>query len=262
MKTNNVLVPATATKFLPTVLTDEIALYQDNKDKEIHPLVADVAAFDRSYDFTDDGKVWANAHRRKEELTTAIYEAPTFTEEQKGALYTGLTLRGHKRLVEVFPELNSELSSRTKELMEVISDGEYDEERIENTINLVNQLKAIFDNTSVQSYSDFLIKTRSISKYGYNDLADFKKLCLSKKSNDLFNELVPKLCKEDIEYVRKLKSLLSPCVNAGTENSPNYQTQTLVPDIDVYIRYLDINEIPVMKISTSTSNWNIVVILD
>lgn len=260
MNNSKYLTAVEGTKLLPTTVMDIIKLYKENKDKEVHPLVRAVANFDRSYSFSDSGTVWKNGVAREKELMVEI-DASLFSPEQKKTLLTGLTLYGYDTLEEAFPELNNKLPSSLTDLYEELENDTYDEDRILNTISNVNKLIGIFNNTSIQSYSDLLVKTPSTNRYSREDLVNFKKVCLSKVSNDLFKELVPKITKSDIEYVSKLKGALSPYINVGTENSRNYQRASLVPDFEVFVRFTTIDDIEVMKISSSKHNWNIVSIL-
>lgn len=255
MNNSQYLTPAKGYKFLPTIIEEQITAHLEHKDKPIHPLVESVAQFDRSFNYTDDGSVWRNANLQMKELTDEIAESTEFTEEQKDSLYEGLDLDGLPQLRETFPELKQHIDGPLYNLVDMIVEGTYDEERIERTLTTINLFEDVLSNTVVPwgTYLVWSPKGATTNKFSRQD---YNTLTLSKASNDKLQPLLKQIVAGDIDYLSRMQALLSTYVNVGTDGSPNYQSATLLPVGTINARISETAISKLLTIHSTTIDWS------
>lgn len=229
MSNNNseFLKAVTGYKYLPTVLVDAINSYNENKNKEVDPLVKEVDSFDRSYMYSDSASVFRTWNRVEGELKERINDS-NYSDELKSALYTGLTLRGGDQLREAFPELNQKVSGNIIELDHLLTSGKYDEGRLDTIYSKLGELANVVSEANLGGCRRYVWSPRA-DKLTREELSGLPKIALPKHLHDRLQVILKDISVADIEYAVEVRRLLGTYVNVGTENSPNYQYATLIP---------------------------------
>lgn len=260
MNNSKYLTPADNFTFLSTVHFNEIELYRKHRDTTPRELLVAVSNFDRSYDFTDDGNVWRNAHARHQELLQEIDDATEFNDTEKDSLRVGLTLRGLEQLKETFPELSARPSNKTLRISDLLESGEYSEDRIKRVLHALGQVDKVL--IGGQSLSGSLLaKTDTCNKYSRHDLQHFNKVLLNKSGDAIVNQLKEHVTFDDIKYFTDIRSLLSTTVNVGTVHAPSYEVATLLPELDTYVR-ICCAPLDHVEFRSANADWALKLLLD
>ncbi len=186
-------------RFLSRSFVERTAIKQAYAKGELntHPLIAELAKWDNTGDSSDSGAVQRRYHENLTYYKNRIEATTDFTEEEKAALYDGLTYR-QDLFNATFPYSrivgNTELTELEKEFI----DRGVDENRIEGIQRHINRVAKVLEDLP-ENYRANIVFTRAAP----HPQRLREKLALKPEAQAVISQLENRISQSDMEYYHR-----------------------------------------------------------